>query len=158
MGRCRRRRAEHARHREHVAVRDVDDHRHAALRTGGLHLVEQRILGLPLQIFVDRQHHVGPALGVDLRALRVGDVVAERILLDGQLTRLPRQQGVVLLLDSGGPGSVGVHLPDDRGTDRTRGIAAGRLRHEANPRELQGLDRLGHGVGDRVGEIHEPSG
>ncbi len=150
-----RRRAEHRRHREHVAVRDVHGDRHAAVRPGRLDLVEQRVLRLPLQVLVDREHHVGPALGRDARLLRVGDVVAEWVLLDDELAGLAGEQRVVLLLDARQAGPVGPDLTDHRGRDRAGRVAAGRFRNEADARELHGLDGLGDVVVDRVRDVGE---
>src|SRR4029079_18930827 len=39
--------------RHDVAVRHVDDDRHSTVRVRRLHLVEQRVLGLPLHVLVD---------------------------------------------------------------------------------------------------------
>ena len=98
------------RHREHVAVGDVDHHGHAAVRVGRLHLVEQRVLGLPLQVLVERQHDVGAALRVDPRLLRVGDVVTQRVLLDDELARLARRAASRTRYSMpSSAGTVGVH-------------------------------------------------
>ena len=55
--------------------------------------------------------------------LRVGDVVAERILLHDELTRLAREQRVVLPLDAVEAGTVRADATDHRRRDRTRRIA-----------------------------------
>ena len=114
-------RAVDRRHREHVAVGDVDHDGHAAVRLGRLHLVEQRLLGLPLQRLVEREHDVGAALGVGLVRGGVGDVVAERVLLDDELARLAREQRVVLAA-RGRRGPTRRRWPaDERAGERARG-------------------------------------
>ena len=69
-------------HREDVAGLHVDDDRDAARAFIASTPCEQRLLGVPLQRRVDREHDVLAALGRRHLTLAAGDVVALRVALD----------------------------------------------------------------------------
>ena len=132
------------------------------------HLVDERLLGLPLQRFVERQDEVGTAAGFDLVGGGVGNVEALLIALDDELAVLARQQLVVEILEpvaAFAAGTLTADVTDQRAGERVGGIPARRLGHESDAGQLEllhgGNDAVAHSPSDvhevevRVGESRE---
>ena len=90
-----------ARERKHVAAARVDHHAGAAAAL-------EDALGRALDAHVEREREVGPWRGLHRRPLL--DRVAERVHPDLHLARHSAQKAVVVALDPGAPGELGLEV------------------------------------------------
>ena len=118
------------------------------------HLVDQRLLGLPLQRLVEREHDVGAALGVSISCVAVFGMSRPCWSCSTtSLPGLPREQRVVLVLEAVEPGAVAADLADERPGERARRVLPRRLGHEADAGQVELADLRDDVVADAVREV-----
>ena len=153
------RRAVDRRHREDVAGLHVDDDRGAALRTRRRDPGHERLLGVPLERLVDREHEVAAPLRRQHLAFPAGDVVALRVAFHLHRPGNAGQQVLfVAVLEPAETGVVGADEADDRPGERGGRVEALGLGRVREAREVQGLDLRDGRVVDLAGDVRERAG